>query len=730
MAETPQRASSFDGLLAESRDMACQRLAAAMARMLDKADESLSALISETQSQDAQALYQDTRKVLASQRQKLEREFQKFYVNEFRNRTILVKDPGHTFSELQRSTLQLVGEDDLEETLKFKEMATKLRRYCDEELSALDQRVGVLLGDANLADEVNPLSPQAICDAFQQACHELGTTMKVRGVLLKLFDDHVIDDVRSIYKAVNALLVKNGILPKIRYGVSRKADGKPAPGAARASADEAEAAPAPAAEGAAGANIFSMLQSLVASGAGGAGVAAGPAPGQPVLQGAELLGSLTRIQHGEPGAAAAGLPAGGVDLTNMLRDLKTSSVGAGMGQMDAMTLDIVAMLFDQLFDDPKIPIGLKGLIGRMQIPMLKVAIADKSFFSRKNHPARQMLDRFGEIALRLPPDFNAASPLFPKLEAIVQAILDGFEEDLGIFEAAEEQLRGVIAEDDQRIESETRAVAESAAQAETLAVAKTAAEDEIRARVQTRSLPGPVLEFLIEHWLKLLLLVHVKFGTAGAQWKGSLDVMDELVWSVDPQKTIEERRKLAAAVPRLVKNLSNGLQALGVDEQVRNAFFSELMKYHTDILSAGAKGKPEAGAAAKPAAKKPASALDFTETVTVRNPYGAGEVKVAGLDVSGGSPEAIEMGDWVEFRPPDGEAARAAKVLFVSPKKTRYIFSDRNGKDILELKRAELARRMRSGEALKLAEEPEQPLFDRIMNSLVDKLRAPAKQAA
>ena len=41
-----------------------------------------------------------------------------------------------------------------------------------------------------------------------------------------------------------------------------------------------------------------------------------------------------------------------------------------------MTLDIVARLFDQLFDDPKIPLGAKGLIGRLQIPMLKVAIAE------------------------------------------------------------------------------------------------------------------------------------------------------------------------------------------------------------------------------------------------------------------------------------------------------------------------------------------------------------------
>jgi hypothetical protein len=93
----------------------------------------------------------------------------------------------------------------------------------------------------------------------------------------------------------------------------------------------------------------------------------------------------------------------------VLRELKSSSFGAGLQQMDATTLDIVSMLFDQLFDDPEIPVGLKGLIGRLQIPMLKVAIADKSFFARKTHPARHLLDTLGDVAVRLSADFSADS---------------------------------------------------------------------------------------------------------------------------------------------------------------------------------------------------------------------------------------------------------------------------------------------------------------------------------
>lgn len=721
MAETLEQQGAFEVLLDQCRDLVCGRLSAAVSGMLDKAPDALDALIMATQAREARELYQDARKVVAGQRQKLETEFQKFYLTEFRNRILLVRDPAHTFPE-QMMSLKLVGDDDLQETLAFREMAGKLRRYCEEELAALDQRVGVLLGDANLNADMNPFSPQAMCDAWQQASRTVSDKIKVRGELLKLFDDHVIDALRSIFKEVNALLVKNSILPKIRYGVSKSKDGKRA--GAHGEEDEApeEAAAAPAE---AEANVFSLLQNLVASGGiPGLGAAPALAPGQVPLQGAELLGSLTQIQQGALGVAGAAPAAGGAPVvfgtTNVLHELKAGSVGSSMAQMDAMTLDIVAMLFDQLFDDPKIPIGLKGLIGRLQIPMLKVAIADKAFFSKKTHPARLALDRFGEIALRLPPDFGPSSPLFGQLEEIVQQLLDGFQEDMAIFERVEEQLRSVIEEDERRIEAESHALAERAAQAESLAVAKTAAEDEVRARVQAHKLPGFVLEFLIEHWLKLLLLVHAKAGSGSTGWKNALSVLDQLVWSVEPKATAEERRTLAAAVSGLVRNIGAGLNALGVDEASRAAFFGALMKVHTEILSAKA-------APAAPGAKPPEPAsLNFTAQVTVRNPYGGGQVQVSGVD-SGIAPENLVVGTWVEFHPKDaGKSTRAAKVLFVTPKKTRYVFADRKGKDMVELTRSELVRQLRTGELVRLPAEPEQPLFDRIMGGLVQKLKAPA----
>ena len=752
--ETSQQ-GSFEALLGESRDLVCEKLRAAVAAMLEKSDETLAGWISKTQNRELQKLYQEARRPLGEKRKAVETEFHKHYLREFRQHTS--NDAGEGFSELETS-LTLVGEEDLEETLRFKEMATKLRRYCDEELGALDQRIGVLVGDANLAAEDNPFGPESILNAYQMACHALDDAgPKVRGVMLKLFDDHVADKVRAIYKEVNELLVRNSILPKIRYGVSKK-PGDKAEGAKKDAAKEPEKGKdgaeakkdaAPAAEQ----DLFALLQKLVGGGAGAGGGVALP-PGAVILQGPELLGALSQLQRGDPQALPNGVPAtlteqAQAGTTNVLRELKTSTFGAGLVQMDATTLDILSMLFDQLFDDPKVPAGLKGLIGRLQIPMLKVAIADKSFFAKKTHPARRLLDTFGEVAVRLPAEFTVDAPTFMHLEAIIQHIVDNFQEDHGIFDSAREQLQGIVAEHDQQVEVETRVVAQKVEQTENLAVAKTAAEDEVKVRVQAHKLPGAVLEFLVEHWLRYLLVAHAKSGRGGADWKEAIEAMDQLIWSVEPKNTPEERRKLAASVPALVKRIIAGLQALGTADEVREKFFGELMKIHAESIGHKDKDK-KAPAPAVGEKTAPQPTLDFTAPVTVKNPYGEGEVKVSGLDFTAAPapndikgrkaamvsllsvepPANIAMGDWVEFRPKEADAQRrAAKVLFITPKKTKYLFSDRQGKDVIELTRPEIVRRLRTGEAVRLDGPPEEPLFDRIMNGMLGKLKSPAPAA-
>src|SRR5262249_45938670 len=158
----------------------------------------------------------------------------------------------------------------------------------------------------------------------------------------------------------------------------------------------------------------------------------------------------------------------------------------------------------------------------------------------------------------------------------------------------------------------------------------------------------------------------------------------------EPRHTHEERRQVVAVIPGLVKQLAVGMKAAGVDDEERSKFFAELMKLHRQAITAPGEVRPddaldEAAAAGGPAAEgHPAGVhtagldLDFSESVTVKNPFGEGEVNVSSLDLdftafeSGKAPtrgaainanavEHLVVGMWVEFRDEDLCARRPGK---------------------------------------------------------------------
>jgi hypothetical protein len=785
----------FDAILTQSRDLFAERLGEGMSAMLDKADEALSGYVEKEKDKDAQGYLQMARDVVSRNRADIESEFSRRYLEEFARRTREVRQAlGTPSQELEEDSseleLELVGEEDLDETLKFNDMAARLRRMCDQELGALDQRAAVLLGDANLQAEQNPFGAQAILSAYKGVCKGIESDVKIRRALLRLFDDHFADQVRAMYKEVNELLVDNSILPKIKFAV-KKAEG----GASVADDDdededeavEAKVKRATDAAAAAGQDIFQILARLVgpATGPGGAPPPGTPG-GPPALEGTALLSSLTQLQHGNLAAITTGsialAPAGDVGATNVLAQLKETNVGASMGQMDAMTLDIVSMLFDQIFDDPKVPAGVKALVGRLQIPMLKIAIADKTVFSKKDHPARVMLDIIGDFAGRLPSDFGKDHPMHPKLDAVLHELLESFDDKVESFATANEKLRALATEEDAREKTEVDKAAKEVEKREKLALARNAAQEAIKERFDEEKVPRSVLDFLLKHWVKHLLVTHLQGGMESDAWKTAVETMDLLIWSVHPKTDPLQRKKLASSVPTLLKNLTKGMQAAGVEDTARTAFFAELMKLHTAVLKAGgdiiddakqaakeAKPKPGTKEAILAAMEKPAEPakaevpdfeapiavkignevvqvektdeLDFTEApapVVAAAPAAApGKAAAAGAAASAGAkpvvarepqkevklPSKLKEGVWVGIRGkgPD-DPRQPAKLLYVSPLKSRFLFADKSGKTVLECTRVELAKRFKLRELVILAESPDASLFERIINGVLGKL--------
>ena len=132
--------------------------------------------------------------------------------------------------------------------------------------------------------------------------------------------------------------------------------------------------------------------------------------------------------------------------------------------------------------------------------------------------------------------------------------------------------------------------------------------------------------------------------------------------------------------------------------------------------------------------------LDFTKSITIKNPFGGGQVNVEELESAdlhaAATPRAkgelnevefinnLKVGTWVEFREKGVEGKHPpAKLSYISPLRSSFLFVDQLGKTVKECSRTELGRLVRLGIVVTVdlvAEEA--PLFDRMMAGVIGKL--------
>jgi hypothetical protein len=754
-------AAESSRMLNDCRELAMKRLSRSLGEMLADVEEDLFQLAEASYDREMQNLYLEVRGKAKEKWPKIEAAFSRHFVDAFNHKMRGGMDAAMKSLAVSTQDLRLVEEDDLAESIAMQELATRLREQNEDELSLLGERVAMLLGKSELKDEENPISPQAVCDALKRACDEIEGGVRLKLVLLKQIEQHVSRALHAVYADLNSEMVRWNVLPDLRSSY-RKPVNAPSPARPEAK-QEAPAAAAPA--GAAGGDLFVALQQLVQAQTAAAAATAmhgspsgfaapklhavegGAAPADAAAQATAvqsgLLDALTEMQRLDTLMAETnhvdGLPDLGQALgtVNVLHRVKASSAAQGVGQLDAITIDIVAMLFDFIFDDTKIPDAVKALVGRLQIPVLKVAMLDKSFFSSRTHPARRLLDGISRAAVAWGESVDQDDPLFQEIAYIAERIQSDFERDVEIFSDALNLLNAVIAERDAMAEGIAERSAELMRRRETEEIAWVVAGEAVSRRLSS-AVPEGVRRFLLEHWQHVLKVLYVRHGEEHHAYLSSVSMMDDLVWSVAPKANSDERKQLVNTLPGLLRALHVGLDAIGLPQEQRGSFFDELVALHSSAVKAGLTGGEAVKGAPPAAAETPPDRAD-TAQYTV-NPEGElfitriteQGVQIEEVALVGASPAAVATGDihlqsvsalgrgaWVEFRQDEGAPVRA-RLSWISPKGGIYLFTNPRSPRATSISQEALAYQFRVGMARIVTDEP---LFERAVNGVLGSLQ-------
>ena len=646
--------------------------------------------------------------------------------------------------------LQLMDDADLSEHIVIREFSAQLSETCDGELYTLNRRVAALLGREERNDEAdNPLAPPVICRSLTDSCATISADAESRLILLRRLERHLHGVLPDIYRQINAYLIERGILPDLKRSYQRNVPtGKSSP------ADAAPAAATGQPVGSvsppiSGENILEALQRIAqarsvlsgqtgvfsamagtASAVTGGSHAAGTITNQalPSLDAAAinqlLLASLNERQHtptGEPGGAI-------INQVRLVRDSEDAKQASGL---EAVTMDIVAMLFDFIFDDARIPLAIKALISRLQIPVLKVAMLNPGFFAERQHPTRRFLSSISGIAIRWGNAVDESDPFYGKMAELVDRIQAEFEEDVEIFGTALEELESFVDEREAEEDETALAAANIVIQHEIEAEGWERAQRATRSFLKDNPQPKVLDDFLAEHWVAVLQKIAVGNIDTQAEWPSAIDVMKDLAWSITPKKTSDDRLKLIGLLPRLLAALNKGLDKTEIAPALRTAFFDVLVKFHSAAL------KGEATEQAVPQTTPPAEQVspitppaegDLLVTRTIDN-----GVQVEEVILVGASPvwrpgdrdifqqvNELHRGDWVEFIDDEGNANRE-RLNWISPQRGILLFSNHRSAKAISIAPDALARQIRDGKAAIVRENA---IFERALNGALESINA------
>jgi len=502
--------------------------------------------------------------------------------------------------------LSLVADSEVEQQISAERFGMDIAHACEWELRELNGFIAALLGYNGSDKDLNPLRPEIVGHAMMRGVDTVSDRAEVRKILAREIGRSLGGVLQACYADIVTSLRQAGVQPQglsVRSSTHRGGIGS------GSSSDTARQAGAAESFGPGAGDTLSSVHSV-----GGFDVpAAGRRP---------VSGNHAQTQRAGLGSTSGGTPIGSVDptlmtlmrrlayvdpetrydeisrsgvttdaegapLPNLIRAHRDELRQASTGSLDHMVIDVIGTLFDQILADPKVSPQMARQIARLQLPVLRAALGDPAFFSSRRHPVRRFINRIASLGAAFDNfDADPARSFLAEVRTLVQAVVEG---DFDQIETYEEQLK--------TLESFLAAQADSEARAEGHAAELLSQkEDELRLRQlysqrlqgELKGLAGPefVRDFISRVWSQVLLRAAEQDGADGPLVTRLRHAGRELFMSVQPKATPALRKAFLAELPRLMQELTAGLNLINWPETQRREFFGQLMPAHADALKA------------------------------------------------------------------------------------------------------------------------------------------------
>jgi hypothetical protein len=589
--------------------------------VFDKVDDSLFDQAERSGNNQYQQQFFETMRMLRVERENISLSFYKHIRQGWRQ----VKSPEDLAKTVDIDTLSIMHKDELEEQVANDTMIERATNNTGNALEFLIKRCQVLMPNIHKNDL--PHHPKYICKSFHHALENIEIDISCKLIILKLFDRHLLSLLSECYQEANQAFIAANILPDLTQNAAHKNSNNTPQNSneSTTSADINAPQDFSALRGMLGngqtpnANTgfssgefntqdFNALRGLInqtpntaanlstqnnspmngaslqtgnqTSANSTANMVSGSASHTHVAQVPELISILNQFQSSTQGQTDNAI----IPLTQIQGVIENKLDAKSVNPVDSDAINLVAMLFEFILGDPQLSVHMKELLGRLQIPMLKVAVLDHDFFSDALHPARRLLNGLARAGQAWDPQENLEEDKYYQIVSkIILRVSHEFKEDMSLFSDLNEKLEKLLASQKRRQgASEHKLKIAEEAQAK-LQIANIQAMETIQDICEQSVTPKFVHHFLNEQWSRVLSKALLLENEAKIQQCSQ--VIKDILWSIEPQQMTQNRPEFLKVVPKLLKTI----RAVGVDmkfeEDAMKVFFDNLQRIHLGEVS-------------------------------------------------------------------------------------------------------------------------------------------------
>ena len=500
--------------------------------------------------------------------------------------------------------LSLVEDREVEAQISAERFGMEIAHACEWELRELDAYVATVLADAGGERERNPLRPDIVGHAMIRGIEAVSDIADVRKVLSSELSRSLAGLLRATYGAIVAEFRNAGVQP-LGLTVRQRLSGGPQGGAGGGPDSQPggvgphsrSGAPLPAGDGRHGGR-GGPHTGFSPSSRGASGSTRGGTPLGQVDP--ALMTIIRRLAYSEPfgstgpdgGYAETSQGGGQVVLPNLIHAHRDELRQASKGALDHMVIDVIGFLFDQILADPKVPPQMARQIARLQLPVLRAALGDNAFFSSRRHPVRRFVNRIASLGAAFE-DYNEdeARNFLAKVRALVQEVVEGDFDQIELYEHKLAALEAFVAEQARAGVQGAGGLAEMLSEREDEQRLRELYAQRLAGELKDVAVPAFVRDFVSRVWSQVMLRAAAQGGAEGAdsaQAQRLRRAGRELMLSVQPKATPAHRKSFLAELPKLMQDLSEGMNLIGWPDAQRRAFFGQLMPAHAESLKSPA----------------------------------------------------------------------------------------------------------------------------------------------